>query len=807
MEKKMQSDPKQAPSTDQASGNRKASTPSFEDAGISTISHYCILKKLGSGGMGEVFLAEDQVLGRKVAIKVLKPCPGDEDAHRRLLNEAKVASTLDHPNICAIHEVGEEDNRAFLVMQYVEGVTLREKMRGGLMDLRQFLDISVQITDALAEAHAKGVVHRDIKPQNIMIAGQNRVKVLDFGLAKRLPCSDADTDSGRTPSLQSQPGIVVGTIAYMSPEQTKAAAIDARSDIFSVGTLLYEMLSGHHPFKRDNSSETIAAIQLVEPAPLSQIACIPPRLEWIVDKCLRKDKEERYSSARELSLDLKRIRQDLDSNLQKAGGSSARRRILLACGIAGILMILAFAIWRLYFPPGSAPGSVVVLPFSNESGVPDGDPYCRGIAELTTSILSENPNIRVRPSLPENQSRDPGKVGLDLRVAAVLHGKLLARSNGVCTFWAGVFDVAENRYRPAKNFTIACTNILLTQKEVAIRITEMLRLDANPAQQIRMQKRSPVNDKAWHSYLNGIQAFKERSAIGIEEAINQFSDSIRSDPRFAPAYAGLANAYALKVWPKEKCIPAAISAAQTALSLDESLGEAHAAMAFIRGHYEWKWQEADRGFRRALELNPNYPTGYLWYADLLMAQGRNSEAKARLEQARGIDPGDAIIQADMVLLHFYGRNADLAIEEGLRTVNAYPSAWFVRLYLAKAYLLKGDYGEAIAALNQAQELVGATQSLAAHLVYAHGLAGHLKEAEGFFQSLESSLRQSYASPYYLAIAQIGRRDEKKALQYLEEGVRDHDPHLMYMKVDPLLDSLRGSPRFLSLLQQLQLTEK
>ncbi len=768
---------------------------------LKQISRYRFLRKLGVGGMGDVYLAEDELLQRKVAVKVLHACTGDESMRRRLLNEARAASVLDHPHICAVHEVGEDQGFSFLVMQYIEGTTLAVYLREHPPGLMESLDIAAQIADALAEAHARGIVHRDIKPQNVMVTAGPRVKVLDFGLAKRLPIPGSDGAQSETPSLDSQPGSLAGTLEYMSPEQTRGGPVDPRADIFSFGILLYQMLSGHHPFKGATVSETLASIQLLDPPPLAKMARVPPKLEWIVDKCLMKDRERRYSSALDLKLDLENLRRELSGESEPVAVENVRRRSALYALVLLVIAVAAVFAWRQFGANSAAPESIAVLPFINDTGTPEGEVYCRGIAERLTGVLSRNANLRVKIPPPGAGPSDPLKTGRALGAAAVLYGKM-SQNRDRCVFWAGLLNTRDNTLRPAATFDIEHGDVVAVQVGLVSQILEMFHLQLSDEQRQSMRKREPVSDQAWSSYLNGLKALQARTSSGYNEAIEAFRQTISYDPKYAPAYAGLASAYALKACPGE-CVDAARANARIALQLDSALGEAHAARGFILSHYEWKWREAEEEFKKALQGNPNYASGYHWYADLLLAKGRFNEAAESLRRAYDIDPQAAIIRADFSLPFYYGGNPDLSVQESRAAVSDYPDAWFTHLFLARALLLKKDYQGAIVALEDAWKLTAGAQNMPAYEVYAYGRWGRRDKAMEAFQSLEKQARGTNPLPYHFAIAYIGLGERDKALEYLEKGVQQKDPYMMYLGVDPLLDSLRSDSRFIKLVARVR----
>src|SRR6266478_5370579 len=610
-----------------------------------SIAHYRIIKKLGAGGMGEVYLALDTKLDRKVAIKVLQPDSlAEENLKKRLLREAQATAKLDHPNICAVYEINEADSLTFIVMQYIEGETLAEEMERQPLELTTALAIAEQAAEALAEAHTHGVVHRDLKPQNMMITPRGQLKILDFGLAKQMRASDSVDFEAPTATLLSTPGHVIGTVPYMSPEQLQGEPLDARSDIFSFGVIFYEMLAGKHPFQDKSAAVTLSRIMLSDPIPTERFhAQVSPELQALLSKMLCKDKAERYQSAQDLLTDLRQLPAKLSANDAQANATStkqlsaitpketlailskARRHkwAVLALGLALILLVVAIS--RLVSTEHL--DSLAILPFSYVSSDPqfmanpDREYLSDGLTESIINNLSQLANLKViaRSSVFRYKGKDLDvqATGRKLNVRAVLTGQIKQEGDEL-TIHVELMDVQGNRSIWGDTYQRKTADIQTVQKEIARNVSEKLRLKLTGADQTQLAKTYTESGAAYEAYLKGRYHWNKRTDEGFKQATNFFQEAIVKDPNYALAYTGLADCYTLRsdygfLAPKEG-YALAKGAVTLALKYDESLAEAHTSLASIKAVTDWDWQGAENEYRRAIELNPKYPTAHHWYA-------------------------------------------------------------------------------------------------------------------------------------------------------------------------------------------------
>ncbi|PYT06301.1 MAG: hypothetical protein DMF60_09670, partial [Acidobacteria bacterium] len=710
--------------------------------GNKTISHYRILHQLGAGGMGEVYLAQDTRLDRKVAIKFLPAeLAADERATRRLIREAQAAAALDHSNICSIYEVGEEDGLSFIVMQYIEGASLASRITAKALGLREALDIAVQIADALAEAHSRSLIHRDIKPQNIMITVRGQVKVLDFGLAKVVRERDMLESEVATQGLVTEPGMIVGTVPYMSPEQVKGEPLDARSDIFSFGAVLYEMVTGHQPFASENAAATISAILVHEPAPLARYSReAPAELERIVTKALAKDREERYQTAKDAAIDLRKLNQriEIEAELQRSkepegtGGLSVAtiaREVLtetagepatptaetaaarstssaeyliteirrhkkgLSIALAAFVITLAAIAYFLLVRGGQPKtiDSLAVLPFLNASTDPDTEYLSDGITESLINSLSQLPNLKVmsRNSIFRYKGResDAQAAARELNVRAVLTGRVVRHSDALMIS-VELVDALDNSHIWGDQYVRKFEDILRVQREIAREVSEKLQVRLTGLYKERLRDHQTENTEAYQLYLKGRYYANKYSTDAIKKSIEFYEQAIKTDPKYALAYAGLAESYfeASVVYLRhDEAFQKARLAALKALQLDETLAEAHTSLALVNMNYDWDWPEAEKHCKRAIELKPGYAWAHDWYGIYLGWTGHLDEAKAELKQAQDLDPLSLPINTDLAGMYFWARQYDQAIELYRKTLDLDPTFTPALGYLGWCY--------------------------------------------------------------------------------------------------------------------------
>lgn len=821
------------------------------------IGAYEIIRKISRGGMGDVYLAEDTRLGRQIALKFLPlHFTADKDRLRRFKLEARAASALSHANVCVIHEIGETvDGRNYIVMEYIEGETLARRVASAQMDLREVLEIAIQIVSALTAAHAAGVVHRDIKPDNVMVRRDQIVKVLDFGLAKmsepNVTASDAahlKTNDGEKSAVlgHTQPGLVMGTVSYMSPEQSAGSQVDHRTDIWSVGVLLYEMLAGVVPFAAQDIFRTIIAIQEREPTPLSHhVQGLPAQLEEIVSKCLVKDKDKRYQTAQGLLDDLKNLRRKLEGNaeidralgprvgaasgsvsapapssLSDAGLSGEQRgrvqRHKTSLVVASVVLALGIAALAYYFHVRNAEipiDSIAVLPFENQNHDAETDFLSDGLTDSIINSLTQIPNLKViaRSSVfrYKGKQTDPIAVAKELGVRAVLTGRIMQRGDDL-TVGVELIDARDNKQLWGDRYEQKLPELLTVERKIANEITSNLRLRLSGADKEHATKRYTENPEAYQLYLRGNFYWNKRTGDAIKTAIGYFDQAIEKDPGYALAYAGLANCYVVPANPQpptEK-MPKAKAAAKRALELDESLAEAHAALARVLMTYDWEWNDAEKEFKRAIELNPRYAIAHQWYGDYFSVTGHPKQAIAEQRQALELDPLSLPINFALGLALLNARDYDKAIEQFQKTLELDPNFPLVHAHLPEAYEKKGMYEEAIAGFQKGTALRGGTEwsfSMAG-LGHVLGVSGRKAAARGVLDELKRRSRQEYIPADGIALVYAGLGDKDEAFTWLERARAEHSFKMAWLKVEPQWDSLRDDPRFTSLLQRVGLAQ-
>jgi serine/threonine protein kinase/Tfp pilus assembly protein PilF len=782
------------------------------------ISHYRIIKKLGAGGMGEVYLAEDTKLNRKVAVKVIRAnSDADEQAKNRLIREAHAAARLDHPNICAIHEVGEADGESFIVMQYVEGETLADRIDKKPLDLRESLDVAVQVADALSEAHSQGIIHRDIKPQNIMLTLRGQAKMMDFGLAKVIQQKSVIDSEVTTHSLLTEPGVLVGTVPYLSPEQVRGDTADGRSDIFSFGTMLYKMVTGIHPFAAESNGATISAILTREPPPLARYAAnVPTELERVQHKCLEKDRERRYQSALEVLVDLRTLQRRLESAVTietvLSRRKSSTRRLVVVALVAAIIAIIGAGLFFFAFDDktGKAIGSVAVLPFVNVGADPSTEYLSDGITDGLINSLSQLPNLKViaRSSVfrYKGQEADPQTVGRNLKVLAVLTGRV-HRLDDTLSVSAELADARDNSHIWGAQYNRKLSDVLALQEEISKEISEKLQLKLSGEEAKLLAKRYTEDNEAYQLYMKGRYFWNKRTPEDVKRGIEQFKQALDKDPRYALAYSGLADSYAMLgdygIIPPKEVFPSAAAAATRALEIDDKLAEAHTSLAHAR-LYDWDWSSADREYKRAIELKPGYATAHQWYANHLVATGHFNEALIQIRRALELDPLSLIINEGAGLHLYLTRKYDQAIEQQQKTLELDSSFIPAHSTLGAAYLQKGMYEQALAEFQKAIDLSGHNPDYVADLGHGYAVSGKRGKARKVLDELNDMSKLRHVSPYAIARVYVGLGESDQAFKWLEKAYGERTSELIFIKEEPVFDNLHLDLRFQDLLKRMGL---
>jgi serine/threonine protein kinase/Tfp pilus assembly protein PilF len=795
------------------------------------LGRYEICSKLGAGGMGEVYLAQDTKLDRKVALKIL---PGDvavnQERMRRFVQEAKAASALNHPNILTIYEIDNSESNHFIATEFISGKTLRQHMLHDEMRLREVLDVTIQIASAIVAAHAAGIVHRDIKPENIMLRPDGIVKVLDFGLAKLSEKADTgkvDTEAATKGLVQTGPGVVVGTAAYMSPEQVRGLTLDARTDIFSIGVVLYEMVAGRRPFEGATIGDMMVSILERKPAALAtRRREIPETLEWIVSKALRKDREERYQTAKDLATDLRKLKQtlEIDAELERSkhsgtgggvasavkGGRAAAETVKRLAKISDLSRTATPVLKR---RTRKAIDSLAILPLVNASGDPNAEYLSDGITESIINNLSQISKLRVmaRSTVFRYKGRevDPQTVGRELGVRAVLTGRALQLGDRI-VIGTELVDASDGSQLWGEQYRRNVLDIFAVQEEISREISAKLRLKLNGAEKKRLTKRYTENTEAYQFYLKGrYYENKWLNEAALRKAIECFQQAIERDPTYALAYAGLADCYirlgTFNVIPSKEGFAKARAAALKALEIDDALAEAHTSLARIKSSFDWDWPTAEEEFKRAIELNANYATAHHLYGRHLMIMGRFDEAATEIRRASDLDPLSLFINADLSAPLFFRRQYDGAIESLRKTLEMDSNFAMAHGRLGLAYEYKGMYEEAIREYMRMIELSGSSAdnpSYLATLAVLYAESGRGDRARDILNRLKERSQGENVSPSHIAEIHGALGEEDQAFEWLEMAYELRSSDLRFLKVAQCWDGLRSDPRFADLLRRI-----
>jgi TolB-like protein/Flp pilus assembly protein TadD len=810
---------------------------------LERVGHCRLLSQLGRGGMGEVWLAEDTQLGRKVAVKLL-PAEFTADAERvrRFAQEARATSALNHPNIITFHEIGQHENTHYLVTEYIAGETLRQRLqRAPQLPLPEALEAATQIAAALSAAHEAGITHRDIKPENVMLRRDGLVKVLDFGLAKLTAAPAADSQAATLEKLSTGAGLVMGAPRYMSPEQARGEKVDARSDIFSFGVLLYEMIAGRPPFVGATVSEVIAAILRDAPAPLEESAA-PPELAQIIQRALQKEREARYPTMRAALDELKQLQRRLEreseaptfspdeaATLTLAQATQANEQAIvtgqrqalwrarkLAVACASVLLLAAVAVAGFFrFFQSPATDSLAVLPFVNVGANPDAEYLADGITDGLINSLSRLPKLKVMSRSAvlryKGKEADAQAAGQALGVRAVLTGKVTQRGDELLIS-TELVDVRDNSHLGGDQRSYKLSNLLAVQ-DLARDVSQQLRLPLSRAEQQQLAKRGTENAEAYELYLKG-RHLMESQADSQQASFRYFQQAVEKDPRFASAWAGLAESYMYKAGlgathrlaPKD-AYPLAKAAAEKAVALDDTLAEVHVSLARIAFQYEWDWLRAEREFQRAIALKADYAPARHWYSHLLVALGRFDESLAESQRLLALNPLDAETPYHLGFHYWNARQYDQAVAQLQKALALKPNFSGPHSMLSSVYVKQGRYQEAIEE-RQKGGTMGAADNRG-NLGYIYALAGRRAEARELLKQLleEAKTKTKIVSPYNIALILAGLDEKDQAFAWLDKALAERDGNLTLpgLKVDTRIDGLRPDPRFAALLRRMNLT--
>jgi serine/threonine-protein kinase len=789
--------------------------------------HYRVVEKIGEGGQGTVYKVIDTTLDRPAVIKVLPPDLTDSPSNLvRFEREAKLASSLDHPNICTIfglHKVGDVQ---FIAMQYVEGRNVRQLVDGKPLDLRSALSIAIQVTDALAAAHGRGIVHRDIKARNVMVTRSGTVKVLDFGLAKLI---ETHATAPSDPHL-TELGVPYGTSTYAAPEQAQGMKADHRADIFSTGVLLYEMLAGFWPFRGKTALDVRYAVVYHKQKPITEARGEDSpqlhRIQEILEKALAKAPDDRYQRIEDMRSDLQEVLREIDDDssigrtLTDAAPVSwpkhsnfwtTPRKIAAFAAAAVLILAFSFLVYKVYSPAetNSAINSLAVLPFVNSD--PGNEYLSDGITESLIENLSRVPNLKVKSRSTvfhyKGRETDPKKIGRELGVHALLSGSV-SQSGDALSVSVELIDVRDDSHVWGERYDRKVSEIVALPQQISRDVSERLRSRADGMDHAQLARNYSPDSEAYRLYLQGRYNWNKRTVEGLQKGIEFFGEAIRRDQDYGLAYAGLADCYLLlnvyNVTSADDSYPKAEAASKRALSINESLAEAHTSLAFVTYRYHLRWDEAEQHFKKAIALNPNYATAHQWYGSYLAARGRLDEAVVEARTAYELEPFSLTIHSDYVRSLYYAGRLDEAKKELMKLREM--DQGFGRAHYELGLVLEeeGKLEEAIAEFKLALKALPDNVTVLTALGHAQGLAGKKSDAEKVISRLQELSKQQYVSPYQTAVVYAGMNERQLALDWLEKSREERFNWLPFVQIDPVFKNLRAEERFVELAKSLGL---
>jgi serine/threonine-protein kinase len=817
--------------------------------------------------MGEVYLAQDTSLKRLVALKLLLPSfTEDRGRLRRFEREAHAASSLNHPNILTIHEISQADGHRFIASEYVEGLSLRQLIKARPMGLKEVLDTTIQVASALLAADRAGIVHRDIKPENIMLREDGYVKVLDFGLAKlvaeesKRPWDVDDPEASTFALTETCPGVVLGTVHYMSPEQARGRDVDIRSDIWSLGVVLYEMTVGRMPFNGESKNDVVAAILKTEPPPLAEVSAnSPPKLNNIVGRMLSKEPTGRYQTVKELLTDLENVKQELEFakmlghpvDQERPEGETdvrgigtidfatpptparatnekqirrtitrseyfvseiKRHKLGITLVLAALLVPMAASTYfRFPFASSQKITSIAVLPFINGSGDQSLEYLSDGLSENLIDQLSQLPQLRVinRTSSFKFKSAeaDPQEIARSLGVDALVMGRLVQQGDDL-QLRVELVDGRDKTQMWGKQYTAKTSDLQTIQSDISRKISDKIRPTLTVEEQKRVISNKQDDEEAYQLYLKGRYSWNKFSEDELRKSIDYYNSALEKNPKYALAYAGLANSYLIlganNLSPQET-YPKAKDSAKKALDLDDSLPEAHYAMAAANYYYDWNLHEAEKELHRTLELNPNYAMAYNLRCSLHLARGQTNEAISQIKRALDLDPFSLLFNNKLSTAYYYVRDFDRAVEQIKKTITLDPQAAFLYSDLAMNYAQMGKYEDALAASQKAIILQKDDPVALSTLGTIYGLWGKKAEADWILNAMNQLAKKRYIQPLFFASIYSAMGDKDHAFIWLEKA-RTERAYIIFVGIDPLFDKLRSDARYSTLIERMHVQQ-